>query len=276
MGLVGDTAKKIKQVFFHSRSKSSLFYIVPTTRRHRMLQSASLTAFSSAVVPLSNTRFIPSKIANCKRNPRRRCRIPLPRAQLGENDSDDEGVGKNENGDEDDVDMFDPDDYNEDEENDEEFDILTTASMRREGLDPNERLSRFFSAPTEGINRPDNPVARDILDSPTALSYVVNSLPGQLIEDSESYLSSPSRLIVASALSILFGFFGSTSATTIIGSVADWDPLAALVLLLITEGFTKWYYKSEARKTSRLLQLMNAFKIGLIFGMTVDAFKLST
>lgn len=234
-----------------------------------MLQCTTFTAFSTVVVPLSNTRFIPSKVSRCKRSPQRRCRIPLPRAQLGENNANDDQV--------DDDDDADGDDMDDDaDQEDEEFDILTTASLRREGLDPSDRLSTFFSASTEALNRPENPVARDILQSRTALSFLVTSLPGQLYGSTEEYLSSSARLIVASSLSILFGFFGSTSATTIIGSVADWDPLAALVLLIITEGFTKWYYKSDTRKSSRVVQLINAFKIGLIFGMTVDAFKLST
>ena len=90
----------------------------------------------------------------------------------------------------------------------------------------------------------------------------------------DDFLSKPVRLFSLSAASILFGFFSATSASTIIGSVADWDPLAAAVLLVWTESFTKYYYTVPSR--GRFLQLANAFKIGLIYGMTLDAFKLST
>lgn len=38
---------------------------------------------------------------------------------------------------------------------------------------------------------------------------------------------SPVRRMTAATLSLLLGFFSATSAATIIGSVADWDPLAA-------------------------------------------------
>jgi len=33
--------------------------------------------------------------------------------------------------------------------------------------------------------------------------------------------------MTAATLALLLGFFSATSAATIIGSVADWDPLAA-------------------------------------------------
>ena len=46
---------------------------------------------------------------------------------------------------------------------------------------------------------------------------------------------------------ILFGFFSATSAITIIGSVADWDPLAAAVMLCWTELFTKIFYFDQIK-----------------------------
>jgi len=39
--------------------------------------------------------------------------------------------------------------------------------------------------------------------------------------------SRPIRLLTAGSIALLLGFFCATSAATIIGSVADWDPLAA-------------------------------------------------
>jgi hypothetical protein len=73
---------------------------------------------------------------------------------------------------------------------------------------------------------------------------------------------------------ILFGFFSATSAITIIGSVADWDPLAAAVMLCWTEFFTKFFYYTENKPFN--LKLINSFKIGINFGMFVDALKLTS
>lgn len=73
--------------------------------------------------------------------------------------------------------------------------------------------------------------------------------------------------------SLFFGFFSATSAITIIGSVADWDPLAAAVLLCWIEIFTKLFYSTQ--NTGVILKILNSFKIGIILGMFVDAFKLT-
>mmetsp|Transcript_45143 Transcript_45143/g.70762 ORF Transcript_45143/g.70762 Transcript_45143/m.70762 type:complete len:149 (+) Transcript_45143:185-631(+) len=73
--------------------------------------------------------------------------------------------------------------------------------------------------------------------------------------------------------SLLFGFFSATSAITIIGSVADWDPLAAAVMLCWVEIYTRIYY-NYFRENPKL-RLINSFKIGINFGIFVDAFKLT-
>lgn len=135
----------------------------------------------------------------------------------------------------------------------------------------NNLLSRLDAIPDPAT---PSPRAQRLIESPGRVRELFTYLSGPLGEDIERALAGPVTLISAAVISILFGFFSATSASTIIGSVADWDPLAAAVLLIWTEGFTKYYYKLDTK--SRLLQLINAFKIGLIYGMTVDAFKLST
>mmetsp|Transcript_27582 Transcript_27582/g.65718 ORF Transcript_27582/g.65718 Transcript_27582/m.65718 type:complete len:158 (+) Transcript_27582:252-725(+) len=72
---------------------------------------------------------------------------------------------------------------------------------------------------------------------------------------------------------LFFGFFSATSAITIIGSVADWDPLAAAVMLCWVEFFTKNFY--NYKKITLLIKLINTFKIGISLGIFVDAFKLT-
>lgn len=108
----------------------------------------------------------------------------------------------------------------------------------------------------------------------TQLISIVTYLHRDLSPSIDKYLSKPLHLLSSSALAILFGFFCATAAATIIGSVADWDPLAAAVLLIWIETYSKYYYTKTRR--SRFLQIINAFKIGLIYGMTIDALKLST
>lgn len=136
--------------------------------------------------------------------------------------------------------------------------------------------------------RPDNDLLKRLSQQPDELEAsesqqnqprgqlfsLFDQLPAELSRSASNFLSNPLHLLAIATLSILFGFFSATSATTIIGSVADWDPLAAAVLLIWTESFTKYYYTRD--NPPRVLHLVNAFKIGLFFGMTIDAFKLST
>lgn len=140
--------------------------------------------------------------------------------------------------------------------------------------DLRERLDRLDTPDTGVPNPRSEQRAKRYLERESQLLWITTVLPGSVANDCKNYFDSPIRKLVAASLAILFGFFSATSASTIIGSVADWDPLAAAVLLVWTEAFTRLYYRSEEK--TFLLRLANAFKIGLTYGMAVDAFKLST
>ncbi|PXF46616.1 hypothetical protein BWQ96_03605 [Gracilariopsis chorda] len=161
--------------------------------------------------------------------------------------------------------------------------ITLQASPSQKGPQPpwrreDDLLSRLnaipeqLASPSDSSGRSQNKL-RKSSEPEGQLIGIVKYLRSDLSFGVDRYLSNPFNLITSAALAILFGFFSATSAATIIGSVADWDPLAAAVLLIWTESFTKFYY--TAHRPSRLLQLINAFKIGLIYGMTIDALKLS-
>lgn len=140
--------------------------------------------------------------------------------------------------------------------------------------DLRERLDRLDASDPRTSSPRAEQRAKRYLERKSQLIWIATVLPGSLADDCSDYLDNPFRKLTAATLAILFGFFAATSASTIIGSVADWDPLAAAVLLVWTETFTRLYYKSKDK--SLLLRLANAFKIGLTYGMAVDAFKLST
>lgn len=113
------------------------------------------------------------------------------------------------------------------------------------------------SAQTDFLKRlekyPDHPsptrVGRKSLESSGQPVAAFQYFRNDLFSDIETLLSPPLTLISSAVISILFGFFSATSASTIIGSVADWDPLAAAVLLVWTEGFTKKYYSTEKNQS---------------------------
>lgn len=144
------------------------------------------------------------------------------------------------------------------------------SQRRNDLLERLDRISAYEKVSTEQTQQSYN----GYLSSGSQLIYLTSQFPKKACQDVEKYLKSPARLLVAASIAILFGNFCATSATTIIGSVADWDPLAAAVLLVLVESFTKYYFRTPNK--SVLLRLANAFKVGLIFGMIADAFKLST
>lgn len=141
---------------------------------------------------------------------------------------------------------------------------------------PLEQLEKKFLNADQVESESDelSELGKKISNSQGFIDLIITYIKQGFNDDVNSFLESPLRLLPTSAGVILFGFFSATSATTIIGSVADWDPLAAAVLLILTEGYTKFYYSTA--RTSKILQLINAFKIGLIYGMVVDSFKLCT
>lgn len=70
--------------------------------------------------------------------------------------------------------------------------------------------------------RPPSPVCFFVRTCVRSCSFFGSPIPLVYVS-----FRSPLRRMTAASLSLLLGFFSATSAATIIGSVADWDPLAA-------------------------------------------------
>jgi hypothetical protein len=84
-------------------------------------------------------------------------------------------------------------------------------------------------------------------------------------------------------ISFFGGFFASSIVDTSLGEFSEWAVVGSSVLVATTEGFNACYFhyktKSCVCKNSYakiLLDLLNFFKIGLIYGLIVDAFKLGS
>lgn len=88
------------------------------------------------------------------------------------------------------------------------------------------------------------------------------------------------------SLIIISGLLGNVlsvfvSATT--GQAAAWDPVVAVILMVIVESISAVFYgrkKSdrppENRKTPLGLELLQVLKLGFIFGMFVESLKLGS
>jgi Protein of unknown function (DUF565) len=220
-------------------------------------------------IPLAQFRaraFSPASIV--QRRLYRRGAVPVAVA-AGDNSSPDESGESSESGESGDAGAA--------RTGDEAADVFGIPARLARGNRQNDLLERLAK-----ITIPEDPVEDEkrrrrgelYLSHETQLIYLAKHFASDTKADFEKYLSNPLRLLAAGSIAILFGYFAATAASTIIGSVADWDPLAAAVLLAWTETFTRTYYRTKEKSIT--LRLLNAFKVGLIYGMCVDAFKLST
>ncbi|NES72379.1 MAG: DUF565 domain-containing protein [Okeania sp. SIO2D1] len=107
------------------------------------------------------------------------------------------------------------------------------------------------------------------------LSSVTNQVTG--------FLGNPWRRMALILIGFLFGFFLGSAITSTAGQTADWDVITAAFTLLFTEVISRIVYGSKSRKQegtnfprSLLLDSLNALKIGVTYGLFVEAFKLNS
>lgn len=94
--------------------------------------------------------------------------------------------------------------------------------------------------------------------------------------------SNPWRRISLSLISILLGFFMGSAIVTTAGQRAVWDIPAAAILFAVTELISKIVYARRNRQAqiptrrSLYIDVLNLFKIGLIYSLFLEAFKLGS
>lgn len=76
-------------------------------------------------------------------------------------------------------------------------------------------------------------------------------------------------------ISLFSGFFISTILSTIPAQTGDWGIIAGSIIVTINEMLSKFIY-CKTRKKSWLIDIINSIKIGIIYGLFVDAFKLGS
>lgn len=110
----------------------------------------------------------------------------------------------------------------------------------------------------------------------TRLNRLTNAVIGQLGQ----WLRNPWRRISLIVIGLLFGNFTATVAATVTGQNANWDVLVAVILLALIE-LTNWSLYSgrlsgDGRVRPLLADVVNAIKLGLVYGLFVEAFKLGS
>lgn len=84
-------------------------------------------------------------------------------------------------------------------------------------------------------------------------------------------------------LSLLLGFFISTALSTIPAQTGDWGIIAAAIIVTNQEIISKITYQKNIRSNYKSILIIETFfrycnniKIGIIYGLFVDAFKLGS
>lgn len=112
----------------------------------------------------------------------------------------------------------------------------------------------------------------------TRLNTLVDGALGQV----NRWLRNPWRRLSAVVISLLLGNLLATTISTIAGQQANLDVLVSLFLVLVVEIISWLTYglnrRQEQTATARplLIELLNGGKLGLTYGLFVEAFKLGS
>jgi hypothetical protein len=111
----------------------------------------------------------------------------------------------------------------------------------------------------------------------TRLSTLVSQLSGRFL----GFLRNPWRRLSLLIIGFLGGNFLASIISTVAGQKATLDIIAAFLLVILAEIISWLVYRTDQqRPTSEqrllLLELLNDAKIGVLYGMFVEAFKLGS
>jgi hypothetical protein len=113
----------------------------------------------------------------------------------------------------------------------------------------------------------------------TRLSTLITRSTQQLSQ----WLFNPWRRLSVVTISLLLGNFFASAIAATAGQAAKWDIIIAALLLVIAEIISWLFYRSPGRlqpdeglQRSLVTELLNAFKLGMTYGLFVEAFKLGS
>jgi len=91
--------------------------------------------------------------------------------------------------------------------------------------------------------------------------------------------------VFCSFISILLGFFFATTLSTVLGQTGDWGILSSGFLVASLEMFSKCVYDVKKKNSLteknnirilKFLRFINNIKLGFMYGLFVEAFKLGS
>jgi len=105
----------------------------------------------------------------------------------------------------------------------------------------------------------------------------LNSLVGTITAQARRWLFNPWRQLSLLVISVFFGFFLGSAISLVSGQRGYLDIVVAGILLASTEIIDRIYYSRIWQSRRALwLEALNALKIGLIYSLFLEAFKLGS
>lgn len=84
------------------------------------------------------------------------------------------------------------------------------------------------------------------------------------------------NILSLNVISLMLGFFLSNILSTIPAQTGDWGIVSAAIIVTINEIISKIIYFWKIQNNHIFINLINGIKIGIIYGLFVDAFKLGS
>ena len=94
---------------------------------------------------------------------------------------------------------------------------------------------------------------------------------GALVQQLETWAGHPWRRLSVLAIAALFGFLVGSAITSVAGVLGQMDPVGALIVVLGTEVTVRL---RRAGSPTLVEQVLNVSRIGLLYGLFLEAFKL--
>ncbi len=114
----------------------------------------------------------------------------------------------------------------------------------------------------------------------TRLSTIVNVSVGRL----SRWSSNPWRRTSLILISVLLGFFFASVLSTVSGAKSEQDVVIAAITVFVVELINRFVYSprratlADGRLAPRALtiEMLNFFKLGITYGLFLEAFKLGS
>lgn len=105
----------------------------------------------------------------------------------------------------------------------------------------------------------------------------LSTLVEQTSQRFSQWVFNPWRRISLTVISLLFGNFFATAISATAGQTAEIDILIAAILLAMVEAISWLYHRSRSSDQRTVLpEMLNSFKLGMVYGLFVEAFKLGS